>query len=212
MNNIVKLLAFSALPLLLAACETTRTNYASRGEVNSIAAELATHRNEIVKTNANLKQIHENQQQLYLQLQSLETRINVIGASTGNKEELTNFQREIQALRNDIRSVDNARVSDNKKLAEALNAQLNTYSNQINNLNSAVKNVSTAVATRPTGGTATSSNTPPPGEYVKHTVSAGDTLGAIAHAYGVTVKEIQTANRLSGTTIGIGQTLLIPKK
>ncbi|WP_116109016.1 LysM peptidoglycan-binding domain-containing protein [Lewinella sp. IMCC34191] len=42
-----------------------------------------------------------------------------------------------------------------------------------------------------------------------HTVSAGETLYAISRRYGVTVMEIQQANQLSGSTINIGQQLVI---
>ncbi|MBI1846863.1 MAG: M23 family metallopeptidase [Candidatus Rokubacteria bacterium] len=44
-----------------------------------------------------------------------------------------------------------------------------------------------------------------------HTVRAGDTLGALARHYGVTVAAIQSANRLKpGALLRIGQRLLIP--
>lgn len=45
---------------------------------------------------------------------------------------------------------------------------------------------------------------------VVYTVKAGDTLGAIAKSYNVTVAEIMTANQLSSDVIRIGQELMIP--
>jgi LysM repeat protein len=45
---------------------------------------------------------------------------------------------------------------------------------------------------------------------VKHIVRAGETLGAIALQYDVTVEDIQAANSLDGFLIGIGDELTIP--
>ncbi|SET71364.1 LysM repeat-containing protein [Salinibacillus kushneri] len=44
-----------------------------------------------------------------------------------------------------------------------------------------------------------------------HTVEAGDTLYRIANQYGISVDELKHANGLTSNTIGIGQTLAIPK-
>lgn len=45
-----------------------------------------------------------------------------------------------------------------------------------------------------------------------YTVKSGDTLGKIAGRYGVSVGALQQANRLSSTTIRLGQTLKIPPR
>lgn len=45
-----------------------------------------------------------------------------------------------------------------------------------------------------------------------HRVKKGDTLYAIAKKYGVTVKQIQQANNISGSDISVGQRLKIPSK
>ena len=47
------------------------------------------------------------------------------------------------------------------------------------------------------------------GDYV---VKAGDTLGAIAHAHGTTVKDLKAANNLASDAIHVGQKLAIPGK
>jgi membrane-bound lytic murein transglycosylase D len=44
----------------------------------------------------------------------------------------------------------------------------------------------------------------------RYRVRRGDTLGEIAQNHGTTVAELQRANRLRGTTIRVGQTLVIP--
>jgi FOG: LysM repeat len=51
------------------------------------------------------------------------------------------------------------------------------------------------------------------GEAYAHTVKAGETLSEIAQAYGVTVKEIQSANsNLDPSKIRVGQVINVPKK
>lgn len=44
----------------------------------------------------------------------------------------------------------------------------------------------------------------------KHKISAGESLGLIASRYGTSIRKLKTLNRLSGSLIRIGQTLLIP--
>ena len=46
----------------------------------------------------------------------------------------------------------------------------------------------------------------------RHTVVKGDTLYGLSRRYGVSVSAIQRANKLSGTNIRLGATLLIPAK
>lgn len=44
-----------------------------------------------------------------------------------------------------------------------------------------------------------------------HTVKRGDTLYGLSRKYGTSVSSIQKANRIKGSTIGIGQRLIIPR-
>ncbi|MGC6427604.1 MAG: LysM peptidoglycan-binding domain-containing protein [Akkermansiaceae bacterium] len=46
---------------------------------------------------------------------------------------------------------------------------------------------------------------------IRHRVKKGDTLYGLARKYGTTVSRIQKANRLRGTIIRTGSTLLIPR-
>ena len=53
----------------------------------------------------------------------------------------------------------------------------------------------------------------PPGKrmrWARHQIRRGDTLSAIARRYGVSVRSIQRTNKLRGTRIRAGNTLLIP--
>jgi LysM repeat protein len=77
-------------------------------------------------------------------------------------------------------------------------------------------------APTPKPPTVASTSTPPPRprpEPVKpptpaprrHTVVKGDTLYNLSRRYGTSISAIQKANGISGTTIRLGQTLLIPR-
>lgn len=46
---------------------------------------------------------------------------------------------------------------------------------------------------------------------VTHSVKRGDTLYGLSRKYGTSVSSIQRANNLRGSTIGIGQRLIIPR-
>ena len=45
---------------------------------------------------------------------------------------------------------------------------------------------------------------------INHTVAAGETLASIAQAYGVTEQQIRWSNNMKNSTLGVGQTILVP--
>ena len=47
---------------------------------------------------------------------------------------------------------------------------------------------------------------------VVYTVKKGDSLWKIANTYGVTVNDLVKTNNLSGTSLSVGQEILIPTK
>ncbi|MGJ8655112.1 MAG: LysM peptidoglycan-binding domain-containing protein [Akkermansiaceae bacterium] len=61
---------------------------------------------------------------------------------------------------------------------------------------------------KPTPKKITPKSKPP----IIHTVVKGDTLYGLARKYGASISDIQTANRLSGTSISLGKRLIIPRK
>lgn len=180
---------------------------ASQQDIQILESSLEAHKNEIIKLQGFYAQLSQNDNQLALKIQELDARLNAVALQSGNTDQ---FQKEINAIRSEMKAIDDARVRDGRNLAEAVSGQINTVTRQVNDLNGAVRQV--ASAPRSTPAATSSSNQPPPGKYYKHTVKNGETLGAIAQAYGVTVRDIQTANKISGTNIGVGQELLVPQK
>ncbi len=57
----------------------------------------------------------------------------------------------------------------------------------------------------------TSTTREPSSTRARYTVRRGDTFGAICKKFGVSVEALKRANHLSGTTVKIGQTLLVPR-
>lgn len=59
-------------------------------------------------------------------------------------------------------------------------------------------------------------NSPPPGTLLaqmksrQHTIARGDTLGAIANRYNISLASLKSANGISGDVIRVGQVLVIP--
>jgi len=74
----------------------------------------------------------------------------------------------------------------------------------------AASNKSRVRAEAPEPQTTTASNAPASSPK-RHTVRSGETLSAIARKYGVRVSDIQKWNGLRGTTIQIGQRLIVKK-
>lgn len=60
------------------------------------------------------------------------------------------------------------------------------------------------------GSYSTSSNSSSSNKPSKYKVRSGDTLGGIAEKHGVRIASLKSANNISGSTIRIGQTLVIP--
>jgi N-acetylmuramoyl-L-alanine amidase len=58
---------------------------------------------------------------------------------------------------------------------------------------------------------------PPPGTWIaanriaaKYTVARGDTLGAIANRYSVSLNSLRSANKIRGDVLHVGRELIIP--
>lgn len=105
------------------------------------------------------------------------------------------------------------RQTTDAALAEQKRETLQLVAQQIGKLaketNAAIAAVAKGQATRPSITTEFSDDFPKEG--VTHTVQGGETLSTIAKKYGVSMKNIQNANRIADPTkLHVGQSLFIP--
>ncbi len=168
-----------------------------------------------------------DEQQAEAQRQSEDVRIlqeqmrPLNGRIEGLEMETQRLGREIENLRRATESSGQARLT-------ALQQQLESLSQRVGELSAArerdrqaiLEDVSKKVAEllrRSAGSTGGSSGgtraTGSRSEYgYEHVVKAGETLSAIAVAYGVSTRAIQEVNGLKSDQIRIGQKLFIPEK
>ncbi len=114
-----------------------------------------------------------------------------------SRESNTQYQKDIERLDGLVKKLDTAREQDRKIIVEEVSNEISRLSKKI-------------------------SRPPPPDkekiskskveEGVEHVVAKGDTLTAIAKAYGVSKKALMEANDLTKPDLKIGQKLFIPKK
>jgi len=107
------------------------------------------------------------------------------------------LQKEIERLDGLIRKLDAAREQDRKTLVEEVGREINRLiqKNSPKPPSSSEKTGKTKVQ-----------------EGVEHTVEKGQTLTAIAEAYGVSKKSIMEANHLTKSELKAGQKLFIPQQ
>lgn len=191
--------------LFLSLCAVSCKNFSGQNDASASAYEVTSLREQIQSSQNNMnsvvqavKSLQEQNQQLAFRIQELQTRLDGITQQPNITPQLA---ADIQTLRAAIQAVDENRIRDAKALADATTKQLNQT-------NAAVQQL----ATSPRAAASSQSSDVAAGEYYKHTVKAGQTLGAIAQAYKVSVGDIQTANKFKGTNIFVGQVLLVPKK
>ncbi len=203
----------------LVACKSLSNNddhravtYELINKLNTNQQKLSSQLNSQTQTLQNLQaqqsQLLMTQQQNAQEIAQLAQRVNHLQQSASNSGNVSSQQ--VVALQAQIKAVDQARIQDGQRLAEALTKQLNGMSNQLNDMNNTVS--ANAQAQRAANNTKATQNAVPPGEYYKHKVEAGQTLSVIAKAYKVSVAEVQKVNKLKDANIRVGQELLIPKK
>ncbi len=76
----------------------------------------------------------------------------------------------------------------------------------------ATTSTSPRTSAQPVSGNSSQQGPAGEGEFHEYIVQKGATLSAISKAYGVSVKDIKTANRLKNNMIRVGQKLYIPVK
>lgn len=138
-----------------------------------------------------------------LEIDRLNRTVEMLRAAPGGPSiaDVQSLQQRIAALETQLRNLDAARERDRKEIIDTLTARLS----QMMSANTAAARPRTstppAQATRRTGLQ----------EGYEHVVEAGQSLSAIAAAYGVSVKAITEANNITNpNALRVGQKLFIP--
>jgi len=148
------------------------------------------------------------------ELATLRTEIRTMNSNVARLSRVVEQQREMLAQQQNRRSGENTQLNALKNSIAQNNAKITASIRELSakilqeeqlrkqSINSVIKAVSQTVA----GARAVAP------EQQQYTVVAGDTLSAIAKAFGVSIRGIKQVNNLHGDRISIGQKLKIPTK
>ena len=129
-------------------------------------------------------------------LNQLDLRIERLEAASRNLSSYASLS-DLDALRRENESL-RAQLAETKASQEQMRSEiLSSVKGLLKEQQSRAASTATAAATKAVSG-------------YEHKVEAGQTLSAIANAYGVSVKKIMDANKLKSDAIRVGQVLFIP--
>ena len=187
--KLIRWLAAPGVLLLLAAggCVTmTQEDYAQQ------QADMTTLREDVRK-------VRERQQSVDMELQALHRDIETTRSGSndsGLRARLDELDRRIQTLAA-------ARDTDRREIVEDISRRVATMMNG--------GGTSRAAGNKSSAGRASQTQTKTETGY-EHVVKAGETLSAIAKAYGTTAGAILKASNLKSENIHVGQKLFVPAK
>ncbi len=196
----MKNIFFRTLPLLALAafsgCETMYNASNRRQEADTAALRAAQERQQISRDTEIAKAAAQSAE---VQLQQLDMRLSRLEDSlrqsqTANGTDLAALQREIASLKSESAAIRADREAMKKEI-------VNEISTEVAKLLAAQQKATAATASRAEAASQSG---------YEHKVQSGQTLSAIAQAYGVSVEKIKKANGLKNDVIRVGQTLFIP--
>ena len=194
MKNIV----FHTLPILavvaFSGCETMYNNSSRRQEADNAAMRAAMERQQLSRDTEIAKAAAQSAE---VQLQQLDTRLSrledgVRQSQNANGADLAALQRELASLKGETAAIRADRDALKKEI-------VNEISTELAKLLAAQQKAASAVRAEAASQSG-----------YEHKVQSGQTLSAIAQAYGVSVEKIKKANGLTNDVIRVGQTLFIP--
>ncbi len=154
-------------------------------------ADLEQLREENMKVQARLEQQQELINTLVRQLQQVDRQV----AGQSSSAAVAALEQRLAALQNALQAESQAREKAIRDVIQTVSQEISTAVNSLRQS-----------APRTGGGAPTGRGVQ--GEY---TVMRGDTLGAIARAFGIPVEALKQANNMQNDLIIEGQKLLIPK-
>ena len=185
---LLSLFAVGGMAFVLCGCE------AMSGR-DSRDAQLQRQQNEIVRAQTN------QMNQVLASISALQnSNAEIIKIVNDFNQKIANIEQRNAGLEKNISILQ-------QQLAAEKQERQTTISKMIDQISKEVSKASvpapSSTATGPVGT----------GEFYEHKIESGATLGTIAKAYGVTVQEIMTANRMKkDASLRVGQTLYVPKK
>lgn len=196
MRMSVRLALPVAAALTLAGCVAFETpeqqdlRTQQMASMNSDVQTLMSERQQMVQM---LEQSRQENAQLGMKVKDLSDRLDLVEQRFGTLD--SSYRRKLEDLQRTIASESAARQTAIKDVVHATSQSIATTANKLQ----AQQRQAVRAAVEGT----------PQGDYV---VQKGDTLAAIAKAFGVTPASLSRANNLKGGAIRTGQKLVIPKK
>ena len=193
MENSLRTAAIIVVAAALSGCETLYNASSRSQEADTAAARAAMERQQLSRdaeiAKAAAQSAEEHLQQIDMRLARLEENLRQANAASGSN--ISALQRELDSVRSE---------------AASLRADRETLKKEI------IGEVAKLLAAQQKSATpATPSRAAAQSESgYEHKVQAGQTLSAIAQAYGVSVEKIKKANNLKNDVIRVGQVLFIP--
>ena len=166
----------------------------AQDDEEDLQKRLASQREDIQQLKEKVGQFQNDVQAYTAEHAQLKSELGVV------KNQLTAAQKEIQRLGDLLRDVDQAREKDRRLIVEEVS-----------------KEMARILDKNKAGSPKSAQSSNPPKKTVmeegyEHIVAKGETVHAIAEAYGVSKKSIMAANGLKKDELKIGQKLFIPKK
>lgn len=184
----------------------------SQNNAAAAAAEREAIENNFKTLTASIKSLEENQAVIQQNISALEKSISELRQELARANNNAVTQESLRRLGEQIQKVDEARVSENRKIHDAMDELHRVLKTTVESR----PPPRSANPAPPAGG----NTTPPPStneEGYEHVVQSGDTLSGIVQAYRsqnikVTSKAIMDANpTVKWERLRVGQKLFIPK-
>lgn len=184
---VLSLLAASGMALLLCGCE-------AMGGRDSREAQLQRQQNEMVRAQTN------QMNQVSSSISALQnSNAEIVRTVNDLNQKIVTLEQRNATLEKNISSLQQQITAEKQERQTTINKMIDQISKEVSKASAPAP---AAAASGPVGS----------GSFFEHKVESGQTLGAIAKAYGVTVQEIMTANRMKDANLRVGQTLYVPKK
>jgi LysM repeat protein/outer membrane murein-binding lipoprotein Lpp len=213
-------LIFAGLSVALVACQTTgytqRRGTVEDPAIATLRADMRILEERINKASGDVQALQVNYERLQQEVASVRQQVSAAAAGGGLAA------TEIQRLDSRINAVDNARKHDAEVIINQVTAELQKMGGSASGISRRASSSGSGAtpAGRVPAGKKTTASSGATGaaagggaeQGFEHVIEKGQSLSAIAKAYGTTVDAIKKANNLKGETIYIGQKLFIPKQ